>query len=118
LLGNGGLGMLPETAKALDAVAVESVFTDYQFQPASYRLRAEAGATSRAHDLSEQLKTTGLPVFVIEYVDPSRVGDALAVADRVRAEGWVPFVGTIGLDVVPTPPAKLTVGRNVPPPTP
>jgi uncharacterized protein (TIGR01370 family) len=118
LVGNGGLGMLGETSKLLDAVAVESVFTDYQFQPATYRLRAEAAAAGRAHDLAEKLKSTGLPMFVIEYVDPDNLANALNVTERVRGEGWVPFIATIGLDRLPTPPLSLTVGRNVPPTTP
>ena len=96
LLSNGGLSLLPETAKALSGLAVESVFTDYQFKPAKYREREARAALARQEELGALGTRYGLPVFVIEYAkDPDM---RKRVAAKAEAAGFIPFVTTIGLD--------------------
>lgn len=100
LVSNGGLGILELTARSLDAVATESVYTDYDFAKKAYRPRSEAGATARLATLEAVRKKTGLPVLVIEYVDPADHPARLAMAKRVRDAGFVPFVTDIGLETL------------------
>ena len=84
----------------IDAVALESVWTDYDFEARSYRARPAAEAESRA-DLLARVGALGLPAFNLEYAPA--VGDAGWSAElirRARARGFVPYVCTIGLDRV------------------
>lgn len=104
LVSNGGLDLLPGLAKYIDAFAVESVFTDYDFKTKAYRLRAPAAAELRAAELREVTKSTGVPVLVIEYVDPTRPANRAAMAKQVHEAGFVPYVADIGLNTLqPTP---------------
>ncbi len=97
LVSNGGLELLPTIARAIDAVATESVFTAYDFQRKEYAPRPAADAQARAASLTAVRRATGLPVLVIEYVDPRDAADREATAKQVRDAGFVPFVTDIGL---------------------
>lgn len=100
LLLNGGLPLAERLAPVVDAVALESVWTDYDFEARSYRARPAPEAESRA-DLLARVAALGLPVFTIEYAPAG--GDATWPAElirRARARGFVPYVCTIGLDRV------------------
>lgn len=100
LVMNGGLDLLPGIAKAVDAVATESVFTDYDFSRKAYRPRDAAGAQARKARLDEVRRTTGLTVLVIEYVEPEDAASRDATAKQVRDAGFVPFVTDIGLETL------------------
>jgi uncharacterized protein (TIGR01370 family) len=104
IVANGGWAILPEAAGALSAYVTESVFTDYQFKPAQYRLREASQAAQRAADMRRVAEQYGLSVLVIEYVDPADAAQRAEVANRVREAGFVPFVSDIGLSTLqPTP---------------
>lgn len=100
LVSNGGLELLPAIAKAIDAVATESVFTAYDFKRKAYAPRPAADAQARAGRLAEVRRTTGLPVLVIEYVDPRDAAARAVTARQVRDAGFVPFVTDIGLETL------------------
>lgn len=97
LVANGGHALLPDAAPALSALATESVFTAYQFEPAAYRWREPAAAAQRATELQALKARYRLPVLVIEYVDPKNRDMARSAVDKVHAAGFVPFVSDIGL---------------------
>lgn len=101
MVSNGGLGLLAHTAPALDAVAVESVFTDYQFQPPAYRLRDDTAARARVAQVRARVQPYRLPVFVLEYLPPGGGPGQQAVEHAARAAGWIPFISQIGLDALP-----------------
>lgn len=105
LIANGGFDLLPEAGPALSAIAVESVATAFQFSPQRrYAMREAAQADARASELGHQAKGAGLPLLVIEYVDPKDLVGRAAIAQKVRAWGFVPFVTDIGLERLdPTP---------------
>lgn len=98
IVANGGLDLLPHAADALSGVAVESVFTDYDFASKQYRMRAADGARERAQWLSSTVTPYGLPLLVLEYVAPDATGSRTGVAGEVKAAGFVPFVSDIGLE--------------------
>lgn len=99
LIANGGLDLLPEAGPSLSALAVESVATAYQFTPQRrYAWRPEAEAEARAAELGAQAKAAGLPLLVIEYVDPKDLLGRAKAAQQVRGWGFVPFVTDIGLE--------------------
>jgi polysaccharide biosynthesis protein PelA len=101
LLLNGGLPLAERLPEVIDGVALESIWTDYDFKSKTYLVRPAAEAEARAALLGP-VTALGLPVFTIEY---ATAGDGPAAADlirRSRARGFVPYLATIGLDQVST----------------
>jgi hypothetical protein len=100
LMLNGGLPIAERLPQIVDAVALESVWSDYDFKARTYRERSPEEAESRA-GLLGRVAALGLPVFTLEYAaaDPGG-GWAAELIRRARARGFVPYVSTIGLDSV------------------
>ncbi len=97
LLLNGGLPLVERRPRAVDAVAVESVWTDYDFKSRAYRARPPEEAESRAAGL-RRVADLGVTVFTLEY---AASGDRAAEPIRLaRSRGFIPYVSTIGLDRV------------------
>lgn len=98
LVANGGLALLPEAAPALAGLAVESVFTDYDFAASRYRLRAPEEANRRKEAFQALARRHGLRVFVLEYAEEPEMRRR---ARQLAAEaGFVPFVSDIGLETL------------------
>ncbi len=100
LMINGGLPLAERLPDVVDAVALESIWTDYDFKKRTYLVRPPDEAEARAR-LLQPIAALGLPVFTIEYA----AADGPAAADlirRSRARGFVPYLATIGLDQVST----------------
>lgn len=96
---NGGLPLVERSRGVLSGVAVESVFTDYDFKRGRYRERPVAEVRERLAAL-RSIAGLGMPVLALEYAPP---GDARWVKRLIRdsrAAGFVPYVSTIGLDQV------------------
>lgn len=100
LLLNGGLPLAERLPGILDGVALESVWTDYDFKARAYRMRPADEAEARAALLG-RVAALGLPVFTLEYA-PGGGPEPADLIRRARARGFVPYVSTIGLDQVST----------------
>lgn len=96
---NGGVPLVERAPGLVDALAVESIWTDYEFATRRYRPRAAADAEARAARL-QALAVRGVTVLTLEYASPADGPwiDRLLVTSRGR--GFVPYVATIGLDRV------------------
>jgi polysaccharide biosynthesis protein PelA len=102
LMINGGLPIAERLPTVLDAVALESIWTDYDFKAKAYRVRPAEEAESRAL-LLNRVVVLGLPVFTLEYTAAARGAPWPAeLIQRSRARGFIPYVSTIGLDQVST----------------
>jgi hypothetical protein len=102
LMINGGLPIAERLPTVLDAVALESIWTDYDFKAKAYRVRPADEAESRAL-LLNRVVALGLPVFTLEYTAADRGAPWPAeLIQRSRARGFIPYVSTIGLDQVST----------------
>ncbi len=101
LLINGGLPLAERLAGVIDGVALESVWTDYDFKAKAYRVRPAEEAESRAALLG-RVAALGLPVFTLEYAAADGGPGPAELIRRSRARGFVPYVSTIGLDRVST----------------
>ncbi len=102
LMINGGLPIAERLPTVLDAVALESIWTDYDFKAKAYRVRPADEAESRALLLA-RVVALGLPVFTLEYTAADRGAPWPAeLIRRSRARGFIPYVSTIGLDQVST----------------
>jgi uncharacterized protein (TIGR01370 family) len=97
LIANGGLAILPGIAETVSAVAIESVFTNYDFEKKQYRNRSEADAIALSNRLLALKKMYQLPVLVLEYVAPQDSSTRQQVTQRLRQLGLVPFVSGIEL---------------------
>lgn len=97
---NAGLEMLPETAGLVDAIVVESVATDYNFQHKMYRLRQPQSAfeayASKLKAIKEQYN---LPVIVIEYAASQALKKQ--VESRLQSFGLDYFIANIELQTLP-----------------
>ena len=102
LMINGGLPIAERLPTVLDAVALESIWTDYDFKAKAYLVRPADEAESRALRLN-RVVALGLPVFTLEYAAADRGAPwPAALIQRSRARGFIPYVSTIGLDQVST----------------
>lgn len=97
LLANGGVALLPRMASALSGLAAESVLTSYHFDTHRYGLRPPADAEARRRTLTAAASRHGLPLFVLEYVDPADRNGRAEVARKLRSDGFIPFIADIGL---------------------
>ena len=97
---NGGLPWAERVAPLLDGIALESIATDYDFGTKAYRTRDEASAIARAAGL-RRLADRVPALLTIEYADPLDAAGAARAAAASRAQGFVPYVTTIGLDRAP-----------------
>jgi uncharacterized protein (TIGR01370 family) len=104
LISNGGIGLLPKMAGALDGLASESVLTNYNFEQKTYAWRAPEDASARRQKLLDAAGQYQLPIFIIEYVDPADIERRALVARQLLADGFIPYVTDIGLASPPSIP--------------
>ncbi len=96
---NSGLPLAERLGRVLDGVAVESVWTDYDFSQKAYRPRAPDDARQRAAEF-RRLASLGLPVLTLEYAPPEDEAWVRGLIRSARANGFVPYVSTIDLQQV------------------
>ncbi len=114
---NRGFPMLSRLTGSVDGVLVESVFQKYDFAAKRYVPEAKEG-TEWLLNILRTIHKAGLPVYVVDYVDPADKQLAEATARRIAAEGFVPFISTVELDgkfLAPTPARRAA---PAPPPQP
>jgi len=99
IMQNSGLELLPKTRPFINSLALESIFTDFDFDNMSYALRKRREAKKIAKRLNSVKKEYGLDIVAIEYVDTKR--KYRKVTRRLRANEWDFFIGQIALDSIP-----------------
>ncbi len=93
IVSNRGFSIFDRIAPSIDGVLVESMFQTYFFDKKKY---GEVPRADRAW-IAEKLggaKKKGLAVFVVDYVDPKEKELAKETAEKIRGEGFIPFVTT------------------------
>ncbi len=112
LLLNRGFEVLPEVAGAASAMVAESLFCRVGTGPASYAEVPEADRAWLVAKLREAEERYGLPSVVIDYLPPGQRERARAIAGRIAALGFTPYVAdraltTVGVGAAPeSSPAK------------
>ncbi|MDB5095784.1 MAG: hypothetical protein JWM80_205 [Cyanobacteria bacterium RYN_339] len=101
IVANRGLALLPRMAPAISAIAVESIFTEYQFKPAKYAWRNAAQARAFAAELQGLKRQYRLPILGLEYVDDQDTQMRGKAAALLAEGGFVPSVAEIGLSEPP-----------------
>lgn len=97
---NAGLDLISETAPHVDAILVESVATDYNFEFKKYKLRKEEDFQARAARVKSIATQYKMPVILVEYADSKQLKKE--VEQRINPLGFSSFIGNINLQTVPT----------------
>jgi hypothetical protein len=108
LIFNRGFEVLPELPGVPSAVAVESIHAGWDANAARYREVPQEDRDWLAVHL-DPLRAKGVPLIAIDYLPSTRRDEARALARRLQAEGFVPFVtmpdlnylGVSGVEVQP-----------------
>lgn len=98
LLFNRGFEVLPRTADLCAGVAAESLFAGWDPVKADYRPVPEADRAWLLAKLNDVHDRYRLPVVVIDYLPSNRAVEALTVAQKIRALGFVPWVSNPAFD--------------------
>ncbi|MGB9152663.1 MAG: endo alpha-1,4 polygalactosaminidase [Alphaproteobacteria bacterium] len=98
---NRGYALLPKVAASTDMVLAESLYYDYNFDTKTY------GKVS-AQDYAEQLKALKdaqrinpqLKIYSLDYAQPTDTKTIADIYKTERANGFTPYVATVGLDLL------------------
>ncbi len=94
---NRGFPLLARVKGSVDGVLAESLFRKYDFATKSYTA-VDAPGTQWLLASLRTIRDAGLPVYVVDYVDPADPLLAEETARRISAAGFTPFVSTVELD--------------------
>lgn len=100
LIANRGFEWLPRVRGKIAAVAAESLYQGWDPVQRRY-VEVPAGERDwlRAR-LRETAAALGVPAIAIDYLPPAARADARAVAARIRADGFVPWVADAALSTL------------------
>lgn len=98
-LQNAGLDIVEDTNKFVDAVAIESVATNFTFEDKKYKLRDEEDYKKYIAKLKNINNKYSLPIILIEYADTKKLHDA--IVKRIISTGFSFFIGKIDLQTLP-----------------
>jgi len=97
---NRGFEVLPELPQGtVDAVAVESIYAGWDAQRKVYRPVPAKDREWLANQL-QPLRDGNIPIIAIEYLPQDRRSEARELATRLTDEGYLPYIGTPGLETL------------------
>ena len=96
---NAGLDLIAETTNYVDAIAIESIATDYSFKQKKYSLREKSQYETLMNRLQSIHTTYDEPILLIEYANTPTL--AKQVEDRIKNFDFEYFIGNIELQSVP-----------------
>ncbi|WP_197051652.1 endo alpha-1,4 polygalactosaminidase [Salegentibacter sp. Hel_I_6] len=99
LMQNAGISILKDTHPYIEAVAKESIATDYNFNNKKYQLRDEKVFTNLLSELDKAYSDFKIPVVLIEYADTPKLKEE--IKKRLAETSWPYFVGKIELQKIP-----------------
>jgi len=100
LIANRGFEVLDAVGEHLEALAAESLYANWDNTAQRYGSVPASDRDWLLARLQEAQRRHGLDIIAIDYVSPARRDEARAVAQRIAAHGFVPWVATPGLDHV------------------
>jgi hypothetical protein len=99
LFQNAGVSILEDTFPHVDAIAKESIATDFDFKEEKYKLRDSETYMVLLGELEHVDKEFDIPIILIEYADTPELREA--VKQRLNDTSWPYFIGKIELQNVP-----------------
>lgn len=105
LLMNGALGLVADLQAEVQMVAVESSLTDWNFQTKTPSWRKPDDRTWALNQMHKaKAANPHLQIFTLDYWNAADKPGVAAIYQQQRADGFIPYVATIGLDrIVPEP---------------
>ncbi len=100
IMQNSGYTLLDKSNEYINSIAIESIYTDYDFKKSHYRMRDEKSQKERVDILRDVNSKYDIPVIVIEYVRTEKMRKKLQ--DKITNSKWHFFVGQIDLAELPT----------------
>jgi len=98
---NRGYEILPQVAPIIDYVLGESVYATYNFTTQSYEPVNNSLYSQQVNILQSAKKVAPhLVVMTLDYWQPNDVQGIANIYAQQRANGFVPYVGTIKLDII------------------
>lgn len=103
LMQNAGLTLINETKDTVNAVAVESVASDYQFSTKVYKLREYNDFLNRINTIKSIQKSTNLPFVFIEYSDNEKLSKLITkrLRKKIKPTKNSIFTNDINLQSIP-----------------
>ncbi len=103
IIANGGLGIVPLAAEAVDAVMYEGTFSSWRRQEGGDFGYGEISPQNKAWQRPRLLrvKAKGLPILALEYVEAGNADEERRVRDAVIRAGNSPYVSQRDLDTFP-----------------
>jgi uncharacterized protein (TIGR01370 family) len=96
---NRGYGLLPKVATSIDMELGESVYSDYNFDTKTYGKVKSQDYQEQVDLLKEAKKTNpALKVYTLDYAKPTDTKAIIDIYKTERANGFIPYVATVGLD--------------------
>lgn len=96
---NAGLDVAADTANMVDAIAIESVATAYDFKAKKYQLKEKAAFETLLGRVKSVNQATKIPVILIEYSDSAALNKQ--VLERIQDTQFDYFIGNIDLQTLP-----------------
>lgn len=113
LIFNRGFEVLPELPGVASAVAVESIHAGWDAGRGRYRTVPQADRDWLDIHL-DPLRAQGVPLIAIDYLPSTQREEARALAERLRGEGFIPFVtmpelNYLGVSTLEVQPRRVAV---------
>lgn len=105
---NRGFFLLDDVAPGIQYVLAESVFSRFDFETRTYRKvrKTEYAATVEILKAAQK-RHPSLGVLTLDYWWPSDASKLHSIYELERGNGFVPYVSTIGLDVIAAEPGRM-----------
>lgn len=98
---NRAYGILPKVAPLIDMEMAESLYAGYDFGKKEYKLVPDADYQAQLQILQGiKKKHPKLKIYTLDYAAPSDRSAAKEIYRVERANGFIPYVATIGLDKI------------------
>jgi hypothetical protein len=97
---NRGFEILPQVHDWVTAVAAESLFQGWNNATNSYVPVTESNRLWLLAQLNQVKNSYHLPVIIIDYTAPRQRQLARELSQKIRAAGFIPWVGNPGLDMI------------------
>jgi len=95
---NAGLELVPLTYNFIDAVAFESVASNYNIVDKTYNYRSTQEFNTYIKKIKEVNKKYQLPIILIEYADDDKLFKK--IESRLKKTNWNYFIGKIELQTL------------------
>ena len=93
--------LLPKVGGSIDMELGESVYAEYSFDKKTYGLVGAENYQKQVQLLQDaKQKNSNLKIYSLDYADPSDYSTIKSIYKTERANGFIPYVATQGLDKI------------------